>query len=145
LRFYDLRHTVVTRLLEAGEPDHVVESIAGPLSRRMLEHFSHIRLNGKKRCSIVSIDQPSAPGAREPDEGIGGDDRRSQAAGFKGQPSNSGRTDQDQSSITLLISPRHSANTSGSSRSPLTMSKSRSESKSRHLRYQSQGSSPIAL
>ncbi len=29
LRFHDLRHTVVTRLLEAGEPDHVVESING--------------------------------------------------------------------------------------------------------------------
>jgi hypothetical protein len=35
----------VTRLLEAGEPDHVVESITGHLSRRML---SHIRLNAKK-------------------------------------------------------------------------------------------------
>lgn len=33
LRFHDLRHTVVTRLLEAGEPDHVVESITGHLSR----------------------------------------------------------------------------------------------------------------
>jgi integrase len=32
LRFHDLRHTVVTRLLEAGEPDHVVESITGHLS-----------------------------------------------------------------------------------------------------------------
>jgi integrase len=48
LRFHDLRHTVVTRLLEAGEPDHVVESITGRLSRRMLEHYSHIRLNAKK-------------------------------------------------------------------------------------------------
>lgn len=48
LRFHDLRHTVVTRLLEAGEPDHVVESITGHLSRRMLEHYSHIRLNAKK-------------------------------------------------------------------------------------------------
>ena len=47
-RFHDLRHTVVTRLLEAGEPDHVVESITGHLSRRMLEHDSHIRLNAKK-------------------------------------------------------------------------------------------------
>jgi integrase len=43
-----LRHTVVTRLLEAGEPDHVVESITGHLSRRMLEHYSHIRLAAKK-------------------------------------------------------------------------------------------------
>jgi integrase len=48
LRFHDLRHTVVTRLLEAGEPDHVVESITGHLSRRMLEHYSHIRLKAKK-------------------------------------------------------------------------------------------------
>ena len=48
LRFHDLRHTVVTRLLEAGEPDHVVESITGHLSRRMLEHYSHIRLTAKK-------------------------------------------------------------------------------------------------
>lgn len=50
LRFHDLRHTVVTRLLEAGEPDHVVESITGHLSRRMLEHYSHIRLKAKKEA-----------------------------------------------------------------------------------------------
>jgi integrase len=48
LRFHDLRHTVVTRLLEAGEPDHVVESITGHLSRSMLEHDSHIRLEAKR-------------------------------------------------------------------------------------------------
>jgi hypothetical protein len=29
LRFHDLRHMVVTRLLDAGEPHHVVESITG--------------------------------------------------------------------------------------------------------------------
>jgi integrase len=48
LRFHDLRHTVITELLEAGEPDHVVESISGHLSRRMLEHYSHIRIDAKK-------------------------------------------------------------------------------------------------
>ena len=42
LRFHDLRHTVVTRLLEADEPDHVVESITGHISRRMLEHWRSI-------------------------------------------------------------------------------------------------------
>ena len=61
LRFHDLRHTVVTRLLEAGEPDHVVESITGHLSRRMLEHYSHIRLNAKK-AALDRLDQ-SAKGA----------------------------------------------------------------------------------
>jgi integrase len=58
LRFHDLRHTVVTRLLEAGEPDHVVESITGHLSRRMLEHYSHIRLKAK-RAALDRLDQPT--------------------------------------------------------------------------------------
>jgi integrase len=57
LRFHDLRHTVVTRLLEAGEPDHVVESITGHLSRRMLEHYSHIRLKAKKAALERLSDQ----------------------------------------------------------------------------------------
>lgn len=57
LRFHDLRHTVVTRLLEAGEPDHVVESITGHLSRRMLEHYSHIRLTAK-RAALDRLSEP---------------------------------------------------------------------------------------
>jgi integrase len=57
LRFHDLRHTVVTRLLEAGEPDHVVESITGHLSRRMLEHYSHIRL-AAKRAALDRLQTP---------------------------------------------------------------------------------------
>jgi integrase len=46
-RFHDLRHTVVTDLVEAGEPEHVIEAITGHLSRRMLEHYSHQRLKAK--------------------------------------------------------------------------------------------------
>ena len=48
----------MTRLLEAGEPDHVVESITGHLSRRMLEHYSHIRLNAKK-AALDRLDEAS--------------------------------------------------------------------------------------
>src|SRR5689334_11975674 len=36
-----------------GDPavaDHVVESISGHLSRRMLEHYSHIRIDAKRRA-----------------------------------------------------------------------------------------------
>jgi integrase len=40
LRFHDLRHTVITELAEMGVADHVLESISGHLSRRMLEHYS---------------------------------------------------------------------------------------------------------
>ena len=43
-------------LLEAGEPDHVVEAVTGHLSRRMLEHYSHIRLNAKK-AALDRLDQ----------------------------------------------------------------------------------------
>src|SRR5205823_13172411 len=50
-RFHDLRHTVVTDLLEAGEPEHVIEAATGHLSRRMPEHYSHQRLKAKARCS----------------------------------------------------------------------------------------------
>jgi hypothetical protein len=49
--------SVVTRLLEAGEPDHVVESITGHLSRRMLEHHSHIRLTAKK-AALDRLNEP---------------------------------------------------------------------------------------
>jgi integrase len=62
LRFHDLRHTVVTRLLEAGEPDHVVESITGHLSRRMLEHYSHIRLNAKN-AALDRLDESGWAGS----------------------------------------------------------------------------------
>ena len=43
----DLRDTVVTDLLEAGEPEHVIEAVTGHLSRRMLEHYSQQRLKAK--------------------------------------------------------------------------------------------------
>ena len=46
-RFHDLRHTVVTDLLEAGEPEHVIQAVTGQLSKKMLEHYSHQRLKAK--------------------------------------------------------------------------------------------------
>ena len=50
LRFHDLRHTVITELAEMGVADHVLESISGHLSRRMLEHYSHIRIDAKRQA-----------------------------------------------------------------------------------------------
>ena len=37
-------------LAEMGVPDHVIESITGHLSRRMLEHYSHVRLEAKRQA-----------------------------------------------------------------------------------------------
>src|SRR5436190_21080793 len=50
LRFHDLRHTVITELAEMGVADHMLESITGHLSRRMLEHYSHIRIEAKRQA-----------------------------------------------------------------------------------------------
>ncbi|MBI3896326.1 MAG: tyrosine-type recombinase/integrase [Acidobacteria bacterium] len=50
LRFHDLRHTVITELAEMGVPDHVMESISGHLSRPMLEHYSRVRLDAKRKA-----------------------------------------------------------------------------------------------
>ena len=50
LRFHDLRHTIITELAEMGVPDHVLESITGHLSRRMLEHYSHVRIDAKRKA-----------------------------------------------------------------------------------------------
>jgi len=50
LRFHDLRHTIITELAEAGVPDHVMESISGHLSRRMLEHYSHVGVEAKREA-----------------------------------------------------------------------------------------------
>jgi len=50
LRFHDLRHTVITELAEMGVADHVLESISGHLSRRMLEHYSDIRIDAKRQA-----------------------------------------------------------------------------------------------
>jgi hypothetical protein len=40
---------VITELAEMGVADHVLESI-GHLSRRMLEHYSHIRIDAKRQA-----------------------------------------------------------------------------------------------
>jgi hypothetical protein len=48
--------TVVTELAEMGVADQVLESITGHLSRRMLEHFSHIRLDAK-RAALDALDE----------------------------------------------------------------------------------------
>ena len=61
LRFHDLRHTVITELAELGVADHVLESISGHLSRRMLEHYSHIRIDAKRQALTRWTRRDDAP------------------------------------------------------------------------------------
>jgi len=56
LRPHDLRHHAITRLAESSEAsEQTIMSIAGHVSREMLEHYSHIRLEAKRRA-VESLD-----------------------------------------------------------------------------------------
>jgi integrase len=50
LRFHDLRHHAITELAETAAIDSVVRAIAGHVSQKMLEHYSHVRLEAKRRA-----------------------------------------------------------------------------------------------
>lgn len=52
-RLYDCRHTVLTKLAESGASDSTILAIAGHLSRKMLERYSHIRMNAKRQAMEV--------------------------------------------------------------------------------------------
>jgi integrase len=68
LRFHDLRHTCITKLAESLVSEQTLMAISGHVSRKMIEHYSHIRLEAKRSAmdSIVegvvnqNVNQPSA-------------------------------------------------------------------------------------
>ncbi len=47
LRPHDLRHHAITKLAESQASEQTIMAIAGHVSREMLEHYSHIRLEAK--------------------------------------------------------------------------------------------------
>lgn len=57
IRFHDLRHTCITKLSEGQASEQTLMSIAGHLSRKMLEHYSHIRM-AAKRTALEAIVKP---------------------------------------------------------------------------------------
>ncbi|HWP84011.1 MAG TPA: tyrosine-type recombinase/integrase [Terriglobia bacterium] len=58
LRFHDLRHTAITKLAETIASDQTIMAIAGHVSRKMLEHYSHVRLEAKRRA-LEAIERPA--------------------------------------------------------------------------------------
>jgi len=48
LRFHDLRHHAITELAEGQASEQTIRSIAGHVSQKMLEHYSHIRIDAKR-------------------------------------------------------------------------------------------------
>ena len=52
-RFHDLRHQSITEMAEAGVPEAAMQSIAGHVSKKMLDHYSHIRVEAKRKAVAV--------------------------------------------------------------------------------------------
>ena len=56
IRFHDLRHTCITKLSESLTSDQTIMAISGHVSRKMLDHYSHIRMEAK-RVALDAIAQ----------------------------------------------------------------------------------------
>ena len=65
-RFHDLRVTCITKLAEGQTSDQTIMAIAGHVSRRMLEHYSRIRMDAKRKA-LDAISKPLEPAVFEAD------------------------------------------------------------------------------
>ena len=54
-RIHDLRHHSISALAQTQTPDATIQAISGHLSRKMLEHYSHVRLDAERRA-VESLD-----------------------------------------------------------------------------------------
>ena len=50
LRFHDVRHHAITEPAESQTSDTKIMNIAGHASRKMLEHYSHVRMDAKRKA-----------------------------------------------------------------------------------------------
>ena len=63
-RWHDNRHTLITELAESGAGDQTIMDIAGHVSKQMLKHYSHIRMEAK-RNALETVVQNRATAATE--------------------------------------------------------------------------------
>jgi integrase len=74
LRFHDLRHHAITELAESGASEQTIKAIAGHVSKRMLDRYSHIHLDAKRQAlevlgqggHVTSYAQKAATHSRSP-------------------------------------------------------------------------------
>ena len=60
-RWHDHRHTLITDLAESGAGDQTIMDIAGHVSKNMLKHYSHIRMQAKRDALESLVTQPAKP------------------------------------------------------------------------------------
>src|SRR5664279_3766587 len=70
-RWHDNRHTLITDLAESGEAgDETIRDMAGHVSKQMLKHYSHIRMEAKRRAVESLVPKKAVAVAPEPEPGI---------------------------------------------------------------------------
>ena len=62
-RFHDVRHTAISKLAEGQASDMAIMSIAGHVSKKMLEHYSHIRMAAKRAAVDALAEQSVCEGS----------------------------------------------------------------------------------
>jgi len=71
-RWHDLRHTFVSRLAESATiSEQTIRSLAGHVSRQMLENYSHIHSQAKQAAIRCLEEQASTPVLEETGQKIG--------------------------------------------------------------------------
>lgn len=58
-RFHGLRHTAISKLAEGQASDQTTMSFAEHISRKLLERYSHIRIESTRRA-VEALSQPVA-------------------------------------------------------------------------------------
>jgi integrase len=59
-RWHDNRHTMITDLAESGAGDQTIMDIAGHVSKQMLSHYSHIRMEAKRSALEAIVNRQPA-------------------------------------------------------------------------------------
>jgi Phage integrase family len=62
LRFHDLRHHAITELAESQASERTIMSIAGHVSPKMLDHYSHVRVQAKRQALDALSSKPFGAG-----------------------------------------------------------------------------------
>jgi integrase len=61
-RFHDCRHHAITELAESQASDATIMALAGHVSKKMLNHYSHVRQEAKREAvNVLSAKRPNKP------------------------------------------------------------------------------------
>jgi integrase len=71
-RWHDNRHTLITDLAESGAGDQTIMDIAGHVSKQMLKHYSHIRMEAKRHAlEAIATKRPATEESAQEEQAEG--------------------------------------------------------------------------